>query len=159
MLLANLSILPPQSRPPAPAGSVYHRWPKLEIWTSALLRNIRKYKTIGMRMDLTKNHLSSLKLCVSSFFCGLWPGGGGLLNKFLYGEALPWGPTPYPFIYHFLQKRHPFHILLASIDKWYPFRIMYFFQNFASLLTSVNALSFKYESITKIEHFPDFIKP
>ena len=29
---------------------------------------------------------------------------------FLYGEAPPRGPTPYPFIYHFFQKRHPFHI-------------------------------------------------
>ena len=27
--------------------------------------------------------------------------GGGVLNKFLYGEAPPRGPTPYPFIYHF----------------------------------------------------------
>ena len=27
--------------------------------------------------------------------------GGGLLNKVLYGEAPPRGPTPYPFIYHF----------------------------------------------------------
>ena len=27
--------------------------------------------------------------------------GGGALNKILYGEALPQGPTPYPFIYHF----------------------------------------------------------
>jgi len=30
------------------------------------------------------------------------PGGeGGLLDKVLYGEAPPRGPTPYPFIYHF----------------------------------------------------------
>ena len=28
-------------------------------------------------------------------------GGGGALNKILYGEALPRGPTPYIFIYHF----------------------------------------------------------
>ena len=28
-------------------------------------------------------------------------GGGGVLNKALYGEALPRGPTSYPFIYHF----------------------------------------------------------
>ena len=44
-----------------------------------------------------------------------------VLNKCLYGEAPPRGPTPYPFIYHFSQKRYPFRI--PSIDKWYPFHI------------------------------------
>ena len=29
------------------------------------------------------------------------PGEKGALNKVLYGEAPPRGPTPYPFIYHF----------------------------------------------------------
>ena len=48
-------------------------------------------------------------------------GGGGVLKKCLYGEAPPRGPTPYPFIYHFSQKRYPFRI--PSIDKWYPFHI------------------------------------
>ena len=32
--------------------------------------------------------------------CPGW-GGGGALNKVLYGEALPQGPTPYPFICQF----------------------------------------------------------
>ena len=35
--------------------------------------------------------------CVSS-------GGGGILDKVLYGEALPGGLTPYPFICYFSQK-------------------------------------------------------
>ena len=39
----------------------------------------------------------------------------------------------------------------------YPFK--YIVNNFASLLTAVNALSFKWESITKIERFFDYIKP
>ena len=34
-------------------------------------------------------------------------GGGGVLNNVLYGEAPPWGLTPYPFINHFWQKRIP----------------------------------------------------
>ena len=34
-------------------------------------------------------------------------GGGGVLNKFLNGEAPPPGPTPYPFIYHFFTKKVP----------------------------------------------------
>ena len=40
--------------------------------------------------------------------------GGGVLNKVLYGEAPPRGPTPsipsYPFIYHFGRKDTPFII-------------------------------------------------
>ena len=48
-------------------------------------------------------------------------GGGGVLKKVLYGEALPRGPTPYPFIYHFFQKRHPFRI--PFIGKRHPFHI------------------------------------
>ena len=38
--------------------------------------------------------------------------GGGVLNKVLYGEAPPRGPTPYPFIYHFGRKGTPFIYLL-----------------------------------------------
>ena len=45
----------------------------------------------------------------------------GVLNKCLYGEAPPRGPTPYPFIYHFSRERYPFRT--PSIDKWYPFYI------------------------------------
>ena len=48
-------------------------------------------------------------------------GGGGVLNKYLYGETPPWGLTSYPFIYHFWRKRYPFRI--PSIDEWYPFHI------------------------------------
>ena len=49
----------------------------------------------------------------------LWltPGIGGAHNKVSYSrEALPRDATPYPFIYHFWEKRYPFHIL--SIDKF-----------------------------------------
>ena len=49
------------------------------------------------------------------------PGGGGVLNKFLYGEAPPRGPTPYPFVYQCSLERSPFRI--PSIDKWYPFHV------------------------------------
>ena len=30
--------------------------------------------------------------------------GGECLKKFYMGDAMPWGPTPHPFIYHFWQK-------------------------------------------------------
>ena len=57
--------------------------------------------------------------CAASVFvCRPRTRGGGVLNKCLYGEAPSYGSTPYPFIYHFSQKRYPFHI--PSIDKWYP---------------------------------------
>ena len=49
-------------------------------------------------------------------------------NKVLYEEAPPWGPTPYPFIYHFGQKRYPFCI--PSIDKWHSFHLPYPFNCF-----------------------------
>ena len=47
--------------------------------------------------------------------------GRGVLNKCLCGEAPPRGPTPYPLIHHFSQKRH--FIRIPSLDKWYSFHI------------------------------------
>ena len=71
--------------------------------------------------------------------------------------APPRGPTPLMPIYIplFTKKRIPFVYLLLTHGT--PFT--YLFNNFASLLTDVNALSFKWQSITKIERFLDFIKP
>ena len=63
-------------------------------------------------------------------FNGMATEGRGLLKKLLYREALPGNPTPYPFIYHFFTKKVPlFHIPS--------------FRQMVSLLTVVNALSFK----------------
>ena len=51
-----------------------------------------------------------------------WGGEGGAWvrvsysTKVLYGEATPRDPTPYPFIYHFRQKRYPFHLYLLLTD-------------------------------------------
>ena len=45
--------------------------------------------------------------------------GGGVLKKVLYREALPRGPTPYSFIYHFFRKGTPFAYLL--LEKGTPF--------------------------------------
>ena len=64
--------------------------------------------------------------------------------------------APYPFIYHSSQKGAPF-VYRLLLTNGTPFT--YLVQNFASLLTVVNALLFKQESITKIECFLDFIKP
>ena len=81
--------------------------------------------------------------------------GGRLLIKVLYWEAPLRGPTPYPFINHFRQKRYPFRVPyigqmqepLWAPNKWYPS------QNFVSL---VNALSVKYIVNYKPESFLDF---
>ena len=52
--------------------------------------------------------------------------------------TFPEGPTPYPFIYHFWQKRSPFRI--PCIENGSPFTNLV--QNFAFLLAAaVNALS------------------
>ena len=44
-----------------------------------------------------------------SIFSNYWMRPRGTQQK-LYGKALLWRPTPYPFIYHFSRKRYPFHI-------------------------------------------------
>ena len=69
------------------------------------------------RQNSSRFRLTKQQLCT----CIRGVGGGGVLNKFLYGEAPPGGPASYPFIYHFSPKRNAFHI--PSIDKWYSFHI------------------------------------
>ena len=62
------------------------------------------------------NRLTQYRLTIKA-----WRGGGGgerARDKIVYGEATPRGPTPYPFIYHFWQKRYPFRI--PSIDQIVP---------------------------------------
>ena len=49
----------------------------------------------------------------------VWSVPRGVLNKIQYGEALPRGPTPYPFINHFGRKGTPFIYLL--LKKGTPF--------------------------------------
>ena len=58
-------------------------------------------------------------------FCSSRDGGGGggggregTLNKVLYGEALPRGPTPYHFISTIFDRKGA-----LFRDKWYPFHI------------------------------------
>ena len=67
------------------------------------------------------------------------PQGTGVLNKYLYQEAPPRGPTSYPFIYHFSQKKDFFPILLLTNGTLFTYPVY----NFASHLTAVNALCFK----------------
>ena len=46
----------------------------------------------------------------------------GVPDKILCGEAPPWGPTPYPFIYHFRQKEYLLSV--PFVEKWYPFHLL-----------------------------------
>ena len=59
---------------------------------------------------------------------------GGVLNKFLYWEALTRGPTPYPFIYHFSRKTAPLSYAFYQQNNGTPFT--YLVWNFASLSTA-----------------------
>ena len=86
--------------------------------------------------------------------CTFYPlgggGGAGVLNKFSHGKAPPRGSTPYPFaILH--EKSTPFVYLLLTNGT----PSTYLVYNFVFLLTAVNELSFKKESITQIERFLD----
>ena len=67
-------------------------------------------------------------------------GGGGrgrFLNKILYREAPPCGPTPYPIVILFLTE-NVLHFVYLS-DKWHPLHKLVY--SVASSLTAVNTLS------------------
>ena len=75
--------------------------------------------------------------------------GGGTQQIFTRGGSAP-GSTPYPFaILH--EKSTPFVYLLLTNGT----PSTYLVYNFVFLLTAVNELSFKKESITQIERFLD----
>ena len=60
---------------------------------------------------------------LSYYIPGAEGGGGEVLNKVLYGEAPPRGPTPYHFIYYFGRKGTSFIYLL--VKKATPFRYLF----------------------------------
>ena len=73
-----------------------------------------------------------------------------LLNKCLYGPR----SNRLPFLHTIFLEKGTLFVYLR-LTNGTPFK--YLVYNFASLLTSVNALSFK--KISKIERFVDFLKP
>ena len=60
----------------------------------------------GITLSLTKER-NQTRVTVQ-----MYPSGRGVHSEVLYGEALPQGPTPYPFIYHFLKNGTPFTNLI-----------------------------------------------
>ena len=75
---------------------------------------------------------------------GIWA-----INKVLYMEAPPWGPTHW-FIYHFWLKRYPFHIIPFYCCKCTVFKIWINHKTMSTLLVLFAdqnerfPLSFKY---------------
>lgn len=65
-------------------------------------------------------------------------GGEGGFYKVLCWEALPWGPTPYPFIYNFGKNGTPFKYLLLTYGTPFTYPL-------ASFLIAILAPSLKYE--------------
>ena len=61
--------------------------------------------------------------------------GEGVLNKVLYEEAPPRGPTPYPFIYHFWSKGTPF---IYPLLKKVPLSHTYFRKSCSSFHVVLN---------------------
>ena len=80
----------------------------------------------------------------------------GVLDKCLYREAPPRGPTPYPVYTIFSRKRYPFCI--PSIDQWYSFHIPCLELCIPFNCCKCNVFYIGIE-ITKIERSLDFIKP
>ena len=80
---------------------------------------------------------------LTSLFMWRWGGGGGggwgfgVLNKVFYRGAPLQGPTLFPFLYHFTQKRYPFltYFLLRNDISF-----TYLLYNLISTLTAVNEL-------------------
>ena len=64
-------------------------------------------------------------------------------TKKIYGETKPRDINPYPFLYHFRQRKCSFHMRVTSFDKWYHLHILVY--NWVCFLTAAKALSFKYE--------------
>ena len=72
---------------------------------------------------ICRSLVRSLDLFDASLLSVTGGGGGGVLNKVLYGEAPPRGPTPYLFIYYFGRKGTPFIYLL--LKKGTPFTYLF----------------------------------
>ena len=95
-----------------------------EQWAAMWQMNFAPSKCFTMLITLKQQPPSFLSILCDTPWKGVTSGkggGGGLLNKFLYGEATPRGPTPYPFMYYFSRKRYPFRF--PSIEKWYRYHI------------------------------------
>ena len=88
------------------------KWSGL-CWTGCWIGTLKKNKgekKIGWGYQkvspMNRNFLLP-KTKVHFVSCYSGKGGGGVLNKFWYGEAPPLGRPPYPWIYHFLAQSTP----------------------------------------------------
>ena len=87
-------------------------------------RHIRLFDISGVRLarlPRRNGQVSSLAMLHVYLLENVNLLSGRYAMKFYTGRLLLRGPTPYPFIYHFWQKRDPFCI--PSVKKWYSFNI------------------------------------
>lgn len=88
--------------------SIYflHEWTNIRQVTSGFFVKNMRYRTNWQTgnpfvrekaIEKKMNNLDSIR------FDSL-RGGGGVLYKVLHGETPSWGPTSYPFVYHFNRK-------------------------------------------------------
>ena len=86
------------------------------VWSLIVLVYVRLYCVTTVTSSYEGSYkyycVTTVTLSSEGRCCGTRGGG---LNKVLYGEGPPRGPTPYPSVYHSGPKRYPFRI--PSIDK------------------------------------------
>ena len=106
---------------------------------------------ILLQVPCITNHFS-IQQALTIFILEFLLQPGGYSTKFNMARLRP-TVQPLTLLYNiFHRKGTPFVYLLLKNGT--PFT--YLVENFASLLTDINALSFNYESITNSEHFFDF---
>ena len=84
---------------------------------------VMKFDSYGALMI---NRGNRILILFHSYCCSkntLSPGGGGVLNKCLYREALPRGPTPYLLYTIFYKKGTPFVYLLFTNGTPYTYLV------------------------------------
>ena len=130
----------PQTKSRHSLDSVWKNFKCNQTWWPGILN------TMEAQEPWLSSNLSNLQNVPSRGFAvhwATWSRGGGAPNKVFYGESLSRVLTPYPFIYHFWQKRHPFGI--PSVEL-------------CILFNCCKCSLFQISINLSLEHFLDFFK-
>lgn len=88
--------------------SIYflHEWTnKRQVTSGFFVKNMRYRTNWQTGNPFVREKAIEKRWTISIRFDSIpWGGGGGVLYKVLHGETPSWGPTPYPFVYHFNRK-------------------------------------------------------
>ena len=150
LLLVNLKGLSLQCWFPRPRPRAGTPWTMSDKIVSVIRHDI--LSTMKAQEPWLSPNLSNLQNVSPSGFsthratCRGGDGGGGYSTKSFYGESSPRVLTPYPFIYHFWQKRHP--IRIPSVELCIPFckcslfqiRINLNLEHFLDFFTALNCI-------------------